>query len=143
MTMTPRWRKFALVVHVAASVGSIGAVIAFLALAVSGLSDDNPMMTRADYLSMELITWSVIIPLVLASLLTGLLSSIGTTWGLFRYYWVLIKLLITLLVIGVLLLQLQPIGYMAAVAEARLPGENFLALKSSLVAHATGGLLAC
>jgi hypothetical protein len=36
MTMTPNLRKFALAAHVTSSVGSLGAVAGFLALAVAG-----------------------------------------------------------------------------------------------------------
>jgi hypothetical protein len=38
---------------------------------------------------MELIGWVVLVPLSLASLLTGLVSSPGSAWRLFRHYWVL------------------------------------------------------
>jgi hypothetical protein len=38
MAMTPRLRKFALTAHVTSSVGWLGAVAAFLALAVAGLT---------------------------------------------------------------------------------------------------------
>ncbi|HYN23361.1 MAG TPA: hypothetical protein VE078_20565, partial [Thermoanaerobaculia bacterium] len=61
---------------------------------------------RAAYLAMELTAWFVIVPLILASLLTGLVQSLGTTWGLFRHYWVLAKLVLTVFVTIVLMLQL-------------------------------------
>ena len=41
---------------------------------------------RGAYLAMDLIGWFVIVPLSLASLLTGLVQALGTTWGLFRHY---------------------------------------------------------
>ena len=37
---------------------------------------------------MELTGWDVIVPLAVASLLTGLVMALGTKWGLFRHYWV-------------------------------------------------------
>ena len=43
-------------------------------------------MARAAYLAMELTTWSVIVPLSLAALLTGLFQALGTEWGLFQHY---------------------------------------------------------
>lgn len=97
MTMTPHLRKFALTAHVTASVGSLGAVAVFLALAVAGLTRQDDRMVRAAYIAMEFTAWYVIVPLVLAALLTGLVQSLGTTWGLFRHYWVLAKLLLTVL----------------------------------------------
>jgi hypothetical protein len=142
MIMTPRLRKFALVMHVTSSVGSLGAIAGFMALALAGLTSQDAQMVRAVYLAMEFTTWSVIVPLILASLLTGLVSSLGSTWGLFRHYWVLIKFLLTVFATVVLLLQTQPIGYMArAAAETLLSSADLRGLRMSLVIHAAGGLL--
>ncbi|HEX3639991.1 MAG TPA: hypothetical protein VHV10_01745 [Ktedonobacteraceae bacterium] len=116
MIMSPGLRKFALTVHVTSSIGWFGAVAAFLALAVAGLTSQDVKYLRAAYLVMELTTWFVIVPLALASLLTGLVSSLGTKWGLFRYYWVLVKLLITILATIILLVHTQPIDLLAGVA---------------------------
>lgn len=96
MTMTPRLHKCALTAHVTSSVGWLGAVAGFLALAVAGLTSQDVQKVRAAYLAMELIAWSVIVPMSVASPLTGLVISFGTVWGLFRHYWVLIKFLITI-----------------------------------------------
>src|SRR5687767_14273305 len=104
MTMTPRLRKLVLTAHVSSSVGWLGAVAGFLALAVAGLTSHQAETVRAAYLATELITWFVIVPLAFASLLTGLVVSLGTEWGLFRHYWVLIKLLLTIFATGLLLL---------------------------------------
>ena len=94
MIMSPGVRKFALTAHVTSSVGWLGAVAAFLALAVVGLTSQDAQTVRATYLVMEPAGWVVLVPLAFASLLTGLVQSLGTTWGLSRHYWVLFKLLI-------------------------------------------------
>ena len=65
---------------------------------------------------MDLTAWYAIVPLCLASLLTGLVSSLGTTWGLFRHCWVVLKFLITIPSTILLLVHMQAIGYMAGVA---------------------------
>jgi hypothetical protein len=95
MTMTPRLRKFTLTAHIVSSVGWLGSVAAFLAPAVAGLTSRDVQIVRSAYLAMELIGWYVIVPLCLASLVTGLIQALGTQWGLFRHYWVLYKFLIT------------------------------------------------
>ncbi len=142
MTMTPGLRKFALTAHVTSSVGWLGAVAGFLALAVAGLTSQDAQMVRAAYLAMELTAWFVIVPLAFASLLTGLVQSLGTTWGLFRHYWVLAKLLLTVLATIVLLLQMESISYIAGVAaETTLSSADLREARISLVAHAGGGLL--
>jgi hypothetical protein len=90
--MTPGLRKFALTVHISASVGWLGAVVAYLALAVVTRTSQDAQMVRAAYLSLEPITgYVVLVPLAFTSLLTGLVMSLGTPWGLFRHYWVVFQ----------------------------------------------------
>jgi hypothetical protein len=114
--MAPAVRRLALTAHVVASVGWLGAVIAFLGLAVVGLTSDESEAVRGAYLVMEPAAWYVLLPLALASLLTGLVQSLGTTWGLFRHYWVVFKLLINLVSTIVLLLYMETFAFMARVA---------------------------
>ena len=143
MTMTPGLRKFALTAHVTFSVGWLGAVAGFLALAVAGLTSQDAQMVRAAYLAMELIAWFVIVPLSLASPLTGLLQALGTTWGLFRHYWVLIKFLITIPATILLLVHMRPIGHLArVVAETTLSSGELAGMRIQLVADAGAAIVA-
>jgi hypothetical protein len=119
MAMTSGLRKFALTTHVTSSVGWLGAVGAFLALAIAGVGSEDAQIVRAAYLAMHLTTWFVIVPLCLAALLTGIVQSLGTTWGLFRHYWVVTKLLLTVVATLILLVHTQPIDRVAAVAAQR------------------------
>jgi uncharacterized membrane protein len=112
-------RKLALAAHVASSVGWLGAVIAFLALAVVGLTSAEDGTVRGAYLVMEPAAWFVLVPLAFASLLTGLVQALGTTWGLFRHYWVLFKLLINVVATGVLLTYMETFRFLADVAADR------------------------
>jgi uncharacterized membrane protein len=132
MALTPRLRKLALAAHVTSSVGWFGAVAVFLALALAGLTSKDGAMVRAAYLVMGLTGWFVIVPLCFASLLTGIALSLGTSWGLFRYYWVLAKLLMTVPATLVLLAHMQPIDRMASVAEsASLSGADLHGLQAA------------
>jgi Na+/phosphate symporter len=142
MTMAPSLRKFALSAHITSSVGLLGAIAGFLALALAGLTSQDARMVRAAYLAMEPIAWFVIVPLAFASLLTGVVQSLGTPWGLFRHYWVLVKLLLTVFAATVLLLKMELISYVAGVAAATtLSSADLRAARTELVSHATGGLL--
>ena len=140
--MTPRLRKLALTAHITSSVGWIGADAGFLALAVAGLTSQDAQMVRAAYLAMGLTAWFVIVPLSLATLLTGLVQSLGTRWGLFRHYWVLVKFLIAVFATIVLLIHTQPISLMAgAAAETTLSGADLREPRIQLVVAAGAGLL--
>ena len=105
-----------LMAHVTASVGWLGAVAGFLALAIAGVASDDVETVRAAYLAMETVGWSVLVPLSIASLVTGLVQALGTTWGLVRHYWVVIKFLLTIVATSVLLLYMSTLGELAALA---------------------------
>lgn len=142
MTMTPAVRRLALTAHVVSSVGWLGAVAVFLALAVSGMASDDPQMVRADYLVMNSITWFVIVPLCVASVLTGFASSLGTTLGLFRHYWILIKLLITVPATVALFVHMQPIGLISRIAAERALTRADSGLQIQMLAAAGAALVA-
>jgi hypothetical protein len=140
--MTPSLRKLLLTAHITFSVGWIGAVAAFLALAIAGLTSQDAQMVRAVYPAMELTARFVIVPLAFASLLSGLIQSLGTPWGLFRYYWVLVKLLLTIFATIVLLMKMPLIGYAGRrAAETTLSSADLRAAGIPLVLHAAGGIL--
>jgi len=143
MALTPRLRKLALTAHVMSSVGWLGAVVAFLALSVAGLTSQDPQTVRAAYLVMELTGWVVLVPLSLASLVTGLVCSLASIWGLFRHYWVLFKLLINVVATIVLLLYIQTLDHLGDVAAAvTFPRSDLGGLRSpSPVLHAGAALL--
>jgi hypothetical protein len=138
MTMGPRLRKLGLTVHVATSVGWLGAIAAYLALNAVALRGEDVQAVRAAYLMMEPVAWYAVVPLAIASLVTGIAQSLGTSWGLFRHYWVLISLAITALATLVLLLHMRDISHLAYLAAD--PATDPIALGGDLV-HAAGGLV--
>jgi len=144
MTMAPGLRKFVLAAHVTSSVGWLGAVAVFLVLAGAALTSLDAQLVRSADLAMDLTAWFVIVPLCFASLLTGLVSSLGTPWGLFRHYWILVKLLITLFSTLVLMVHMQPITLLAATARkttAAFSGTDLHGIRNLLVTASVLALL--
>jgi hypothetical protein len=140
--MTPAVRKLALTAHVASSVGWLGAAAGFLALAAASVTTQDAQVVRGFYLAMWVVGWRVIIPLCLASLLTGLVMSLTTRWGLFRHYWVTVKFLLTVLSALILLGFTQTLGQMGALAADSSAGVGALRdLPQGPVLHSGGGLL--
>jgi hypothetical protein len=137
--MAPGLRKLMLTVHLSASVGWTGAVVAYLALGVAAATSRDAEMVRAAWVAMELTGWSAIVPLALAALVTGLVMSLGTPWGLFRHYWVVISLALTLLCTVVLLLHMPDVTATAAVARAA--GDTDLATLGGDLLHPGMGLV--
>ncbi|HWG90528.1 MAG TPA: hypothetical protein VNZ52_06715 [Candidatus Thermoplasmatota archaeon] len=143
MTFTPPFRKLALTAHITASVGWLGAVAAFVALAVMGLASMDSTSVRGAYLAMATVASYVIVPLCLAALATGLSLALGTKWGLFRHYWVMVKLAVTALSTLVLLLHMHPITALAeAAAEGPLEAGELQGFRVQLVANAAAALMA-
>jgi hypothetical protein len=131
MTMPPGLRKFVLAIHLTFSTGWIGAVAAYLALSIAAMTSQDAQTLRGAWIMMELTGWYVIVPLALASLLTGLVMALGTKWGLFRHYWVLISLVLTVVATVVLILHMPDVSVLADVAreaEAAMldPGRKHL-----------------
>jgi hypothetical protein len=141
LLMPATLRKFVLTTHVTSSVGWLGAIAAFLALALVGVMSADVQLVRGVYLAMHPITWLVIVPMGFAAFLTGVLQSLGTTWGLFRHYWVATKLLLTVIATAVLLLHTQPINRVAAAAAIMpLSGNDLWQLRVQLVGDASAAL---
>ncbi|HEV8559956.1 MAG TPA: DUF2269 domain-containing protein [Actinophytocola sp.] len=137
MTMPPGLRKAVLTAHVTTSVGWLGAVAGYLALDLAAVTGRDVQLVRAAYLAMGLTVWYTIVPLALVSVLIGAVNALGTSWGLFRHYWVLVKLLLTLVSTTVLLVETQTINSLTetagSVADPReLPGS---------LPHSIGGLV--
>jgi hypothetical protein len=140
MTFPARWRKLLLVLHVLTSVAFPGAVAGFLALAIIGAISADLGVERAVYIAMAVVTWDVIVPLAAASLVIGIVQSLGTPWGLFRYYWLIIKFVLTLIAFTVLLLQTSTINMLS---DAALHGDlsAMNAPRMAMILHAAGGLV--
>lgn len=142
MTMKPNLRKFLLTVHIVSSVGWLGAVAAFLALAIAGLFSQDTQRVSAFYLAMEFIGWFVIVTCSFATLLIGLVQSLGTKWGLLQHYWVFIKFLLTVGATFLLMLHMQATSRIAiAAAETPLSNLDLRPLRITLVADAVAALL--
>src|SRR5437764_11798125 len=103
MLMKPALRRLVLTAHVTSTVGWIGIVAAYVAIAIALLISTEAQTVRGAYFAMKVIAYFVIIPFTLASLLTGIVQSLGSTWGLLRHWWVIYKLLLTVAATLVLL----------------------------------------
>jgi hypothetical protein len=117
MSMSPGVRKFALSAHLTVSVGWIGTVVAYLALGITAANSSDVADVRGAWMAMELIGWYVIVPLAVASFLTGVMMAVGTKWGLFRHYWVSISFFLTLFATVVLILHMPTVSSTAEIAR--------------------------
>jgi hypothetical protein len=140
MTLRPGARKIVLGVHIAVSVGWIGAVAAYLALDLAAARTEDVALVRAAYTAMSVIAVRVIVPLAVGALVTGIAVSLGTKWGLLRHYWVVISLLLTLLATGVLLVETRTIAELARRAADPAAGLEAVRVAGGTLVHSIGGL---
>jgi hypothetical protein len=140
MVFAPTLRRLTFTAHVTSSVGWIGAVLAFLALAAIGLTSQDETTVRGAYLVMAPAAWFVLVPLAHASLLSGVALSLGTPWGLIRHYWVAFKLVITLFSTVILLIYMGSFRQMAGIAADPVVELGLVRNPSPLV-HAILALL--
>lgn len=135
--MGPSLRRAMLTVHVATSVGWVGSVLAYVALHVPALTSSDEATVRAAHLMMEPVAVYAVVPLALAATVTGIVQAVATPWGLFRHYWVLISLVLTLFATTVLLLHVPAVSDLAD--RAADPATDVRHLRGDLF-HAVGGL---
>ncbi|MEX0625281.1 MAG: DUF2269 domain-containing protein [Chloroflexota bacterium] len=138
--MGPGLRKLALATHLSFSVGWIGAVAAYLTLDVTVATVDDVQILRAAWVAMGLVVTWAIVPLAIASLVTGFVMALGTKWGLFRHWWVAISLLLTLAATLVLLQEAGVIAHAAAMAAEPTTSDAELRNLPSTLPHSGGGL---
>ncbi len=139
MKAGPFARKALLTAHIATSVGLIGSIAGFLVLAIVGLAGGADGTVA--FPAMGILTRTLIVPLAIVSIVIGTAQAVLTQWGLFRHFWVLIKLILTVGVTIVLLLQLDQIDMLAALSSEAVDEDRWGAAKASMVLHASGGLI--
>ncbi len=134
-----RLRRLLLAVHLGCSVGWVGAVCAYLALAFAVPPATDPEVVRAGWIGMELVGWYAVVPLAVGSLGTGVLMGVVTKWGVLRHYWVVISLVGTTVLTTVLVLHMPDVSALSD--EARRAGDEELLRMGSDIAHAVTGLV--
>lgn len=139
MTMLgPKVRRTVLIIHVAVSVGWMGAAAGYVALNVPVISGAGEPSQRAAYLMMPIVARYALVPLALATVVTGIALALGTRWGLLQHYWVSISLAVTIFAAAILILHLPAVDHLAAVAAD--PSSDVSALDGDLL-HSLGGLV--
>lgn len=120
--MRKRTRQLLVFLHVAVSVGWMGAGAANVVLAVTAASTGSGEVSRVCYFMIDRIDVFLVIPLAFAALGSGVVLSLVTPWGLTRYWWVLGKLVLT---VGVIVYSTFGVGvWVERSAEATARGGS-------------------
>lgn len=143
MALSAPARKALLATHVVASVGWIGAVLVYLALGIAAVTSTDTAFVRGAYVVMDWAAWVVLVPLAAAALVTGVVQSLVSTWGLLRHYWVIFKLAIAVVATAVLITYTRTLDAFAETAtQEPLAAHHIDVLRGpSVIVHSTGALL--
>jgi uncharacterized membrane protein len=137
MTAPPRIRKAILTLHITTSVSWVGAVLVYLTFDITTAASQDAATLRTAYAAMSVVVTYAIVPIAIASVLVGLINALITPWGMFRHYWVLTKLVLTIGATVVLLLEAPVVRSLADQAES---GADPTQLPNTLL-HSIGGLI--
>ncbi|MFI6084522.1 DUF2269 domain-containing protein [Streptomyces sp. NPDC051217] len=129
-------RRALLVVHVAVSVSWLGLTLGLLTLGITAYTTGDSTLTDASYRAMNVFADWLLAPVVVVTLVSGLVLSLGTPWGLARYHWVWIKFWITLVTGAATVFALRP-GIGQAADSGGVPDISLVAAP----AVATGAYL--
>ncbi|MEU1345692.1 DUF2269 domain-containing protein [Streptomyces sp. NPDC005776] len=103
-----RLRRSLLVTHVSVSVSWLGLTVCLLTLGITAFATGDPVTAQAATRAMKIFGDWLVVPVALAALLSGLILSLGTPWGLARHRWVWTKFWLTLVTTGLSVFSLRP-----------------------------------
>ncbi|CAM4040165.1 hypothetical protein [Saccharibacillus endophyticus] len=142
-TMSVATRKLILTLHVITTMGWLGSAAAYIPIASYALSNQNANTIKATIQIMSLVANVIVLPVAFASLITGIILSLGTKWGLVRHLWIFFKLVFTALAVFMLVAYTFELNHAVAIAEkGMLSNEDLNVLQSPIhLIHPIGGLL--
>jgi uncharacterized membrane protein len=106
--LAPAARKTVLVLHIISGIGWMGVDIAVFVLLMTARTTDDAALVASAFNAIRMIVPVVVPPLSLGILVTGLLLGLGTPWGLVRYWWVVVKLILSLVMTVLVFVSLVP-----------------------------------
>ncbi|MDG4805537.1 hypothetical protein O7634_02035 [Micromonospora sp. WMMD1120] len=118
----PPARKALLTLHLVTALGWLGADLALLTLGIA--AQRGAVDPAVAYPAAALVGTVLFAPLSVLVWLIGVASSLLTPWGLVRYHWVLVKLVVTTVLVGLVLFLLTPNLRHAAELGSALPARD-------------------
>lgn len=116
-------------------------MVAFLALALAVVLTDDAEVMRAGLSAMNALTVYALVPMALFALVMAISQSLVSPWGLFRHWWVVVKLLVTLPAVLVLLQYTSTMASITKMAAGEPSAAALRSLAMSPVLHAGVALL--
>ncbi|WP_026702757.1 hypothetical protein [Salibacterium aidingense] len=98
LSITPR--RWLLSLHLLFVAILFGTMVVFLVLSITAAATQDETILKGAYTSMYVLATSSVRASAIGSVVTGVLLSVWTRWGLFRFYWIIFKEILTVASIG-------------------------------------------
>jgi uncharacterized membrane protein len=117
-------RRAVLIAHIASAGAWLGVDVAMAVLSITALTTDEPGTLAFSLQALELVSIWPLLACGLLCLLSGLVLGLGSRWGLLRYWWVAVKLVLNLVLTALVLVSLRAeVTEQAALARRSAAGE--------------------
>ena len=97
--LTLTQRRVLLLLHILFAAIMLGGQVAFIILGLTATVTQDAATLKACYTAMHLLADSSVRASTIGTTITGIMLSVMTPWGLFRYYWIIAKEALTVLAI--------------------------------------------
>ncbi|MEK5440722.1 hypothetical protein [Fredinandcohnia sp. FSL W7-1320] len=101
MKLTKTARKWILIPHILFSAIMVGNMATFVILNITVLTTSDPFLITSCYKIMNILSDTSIKASTIGATVTGIILSVGTHYGLFKYWWIIVKEILTVLLIGI------------------------------------------
>ncbi|WP_404456341.1 hypothetical protein LG329_09245 [Virgibacillus necropolis] len=98
LSITPK--RWLLIVHILFAAIMFGNMVTFLILSITVATTDDGKLIETSYQIMYLLSGTSIKASTIGATVSGVLLSVWTKWGLFKFYWIIAKQGLTVLLIG-------------------------------------------
>jgi len=103
-----RWRQSVLVLHLMSAAAWFGVDVVVAVLVVTGWFADDLALRSLAYRGLANFVTVPMLVSALVCLATGVVLGLATKWGLVRYWWVVVKLGLNLVLCTLIIVVLQP-----------------------------------
>ncbi|WP_240041204.1 DUF2269 family protein [Paenibacillus ginsengarvi] len=94
-------KKLLVTAHLIFSAIMLGGMVIFLVLSITAATTNDPRLFESCFAIMRVLAQTSVRASTIGTVVTGVLLSVWTHWGLLRYYWIIAKELLTLVAIGI------------------------------------------
>ncbi|MBM7599561.1 putative membrane protein [Virgibacillus halotolerans] len=100
MKLSMTSKRGLLTIHILFAAIMFGNMVTLLILSITAATTENAQLIKSCYQIMHVLASTSVKASTIGTTVTGILLSIWTKWGLFQFYWIIAKQIITIMLIG-------------------------------------------